>query len=272
MINRLTCSFVLTVLWAPIAVAQIDSAPTETTDRGGYGISNPAPLTGTIFTGRPSFSTGPNAVPVGRTQFEFGYTYANRPGGRNDDVHSFPNTLLRFGIYRDIELRLSTGGYLWREAGKDGTTDLRLGAKIEVRDQDGWVPKMAVQPSFKVPVGNASNSNDPDPMVELVAVWNLSDEWSLLMNASLAAVSDDDDDTESVFAYSASLGRSVMESAGVFVEYFGVFPGDETGAHSVDWGVTVLLTEDLQLDAAVGFGLNDEADDLFTTTGFSFRF
>jgi len=43
-------------------------------------------------------------------------------------------------------------------------------------------------------------------------------------------------------------------------------------ARSADFGATWLLDADLQLDAALGFGLNDEAGDSFATVGVSHRF
>ncbi len=248
-----------------------EGSSAENHSRSEYSIQNPAPLEGAIFTGRPSFSTGPSAVPVGRIQFEFGYTYTDRAGGRVGGQHTAPNTLIRFGIFDKMEFRLSSGGYIWRDPGKDGTDAVRIGAKITIRDQEGWVPKMAVQPSFKLPVGSASESNDVDPLVQLVAAWKLSERLSLLMNANIGSVTDDKDDTESMFAYSTYLGRSLTDELGVFVEYFGIFPGDDKGAHNVDMGATYLLTDNLQLDAAVGFGLNDTADDFSATAGFSFR-
>ena len=47
---------------------------------------------------------------------------------------------------------------------------------------------------------------------------------------------------------------------------------DGGSAHSFDTGLTYMLTDNLQLDGAVGFGLSDEADDWFMTFGVSYRF
>ena len=71
------------------------------------------------------------------------------------------------------------------------------------------------------------------------------------------------------------LGRSVglTDRLGTFLEIFGdrQVTGAIASSASVDGGLTLLLTDALQLDVAVGRGLRGPTDDLFVGTGLSFR-
>ena len=59
-----------------------------------------------------------------------------------------------------------------------------------------------------------------------------------------------------------------------YVEYFTTFPDadDEDATHTINGGLVYLVNDDLQLDAFVGFGLNDQADVLIAGVGLSYRF
>jgi hypothetical protein len=221
-VRIVTVALTLAVLIIPSARGQ--EGEKEKSPEAHYSLSNRQPLTGRITTGRPSFGTGTSAVPIGRFQFELGYTYLDGPGGRNDDVHTIPNILIRFGVLDTIELRLFSVGYISREGGEDGFDGFRLGSKIEIMGQRGVVPKMAVQPSFRIPMKDASNSDGLDPLLQVAASWDLGAAWNMLMNFNFGAVSDEEKDTETVFAYSVLIGRSLTHRLSVFAEYFARVP------------------------------------------------
>lgn len=257
-------------LIVPCALAREGEAeePAET----HYSLTNPQPIDGNIYTGRPGFGTGTSAVPIGRLQVELGYTYTDGPGGHETDSQSVPNTLLRFGVIDTVELRLSTAGYIDREGGEDGFDDFRIGSKIEVMGQDGIIPKLALQPSFKIPMKDASNSDELDPLLQVPASWNLGGGWGMLMNFNIGAVSDEKKDTETVLAHSVLISRALTDRAWVFAEYFAEYPRDSAETQNVDFGGAYLINNNLQIDASVGFGLNDDSNDMFVSTGVSFRF
>lgn len=247
---------------------EVPETPRSPWTRNGHDLSNPEPLEGTIATGRPSFGTGTTAVPIGRMQVELGYTYVNQAGG--EEVHSVPNTLLRFGLLEGVELRLSTAGQVWREDGRDGFGDLRVGAKLEIKDQEGYYPKLAVQPSLSIPLDGASESDEVDPKVQVAAAWSFG-ATSLLINGNIGATSNDTD-TEFVHESSLLVGRAVTDKISIFAEHFAVYPGDSSDQQSLDAGLLYLLDDNTQLDCVIGFGLNNAASDFFVGAGISFRF
>jgi hypothetical protein len=67
------------------------------------------------------------------------------------------------------------------------------------------------------------------------------------------------------------LGLTISDRLGSFVEYYGVIEERAADQHSVDGGVTFLLSEDLQLDISAGAGLNDAAPDFFVAAGVAWR-
>jgi len=103
--------------------------------------------------------------------------------------------------------------------------------------------------------------------------YDLNDRLSLAGNVNFASVTENDDRFFQGAA-SVALGVSITERVGSYLEYYGFYPAtDGAGpAHYLNGGVTYLITNNFQLDARVGFGLNDRADDFFTGAGFAVRF
>ena len=70
-----------------------------------------------------------------------------------------------------------------------------------------------------------------------------------------------------------SLEASITQRSSVFIEYFATLePSEDEDEHSIDSGVTYLLTDDLQLDLSAGVGLNHAAPDFFIGAGVAWRF
>jgi hypothetical protein len=65
------------------------------------------PLTGTIGADRPGFSTSPETVLPGRLQIEGGYQFTT---DRGVDSHSMPLLLIRAGLTKKLEARVSWEG------------------------------------------------------------------------------------------------------------------------------------------------------------------
>lgn len=250
-----------------------------------------APIDEPLVTDRPDFTESTLTVPRGRFQLEAGYTYTYDSGdGVRRQDHSYPEILLRVGLRDDVELRLTWAGWshmeeVFRErndAGRrvkvtdrdDGGDDMNIGLKIHLIDQDGWVPDFGIIVDADVPTGaNGQTSGDVDPAVKLLWAYDLTNSLSLAGNVNFAAPTSD---TGRFFQASASLSLAVAitERLGGYVEYFGFYPSErgQGDTQFLNGGFTYLITNNFQVDIRVGMGLNDEADDLFTGVGFSWRF
>lgn len=249
------------------------------------------PIDEPMVTDRPDFTESTLTVPRGRAQIELGYTYVydEEDGVRAGD-HVFPESLLRVGLAKAWELRVAwLGGSLtesmFREtndAGRrvdvkdhdDGATDMSIGFKHHIREQDGWIPDMGVIGEVSIPTGTRSKtSGDVDPGAKFLWSYALTDRLSLSGNFNIAVPTSEKGRSFQTAA-SVSMGYAWTDWMGSYVEYFGIYPNDRDSdcAHTVNGGFTFPITDNLQFDVRVGVGLNEEADDLFAGSGLAFRF
>ena len=250
-----------------------------------------APIDDDLATDRPDFTESTETVPWGRFQIEADYTFTyDRESRDRVRDHTVAGFLLRMGIVEDFELRFGWGGYsvtqlnyddqtrggrtVGREEWVQGANDLSFGFKVKLFEQDGLRPHFSVIGEFSVPSGTRGfSSGDVDPAVLLVWAYDLSDRWSVGGNINFAVVSEEGDRFFQP-ATSVAVGYSIDDRWGAYMEYFGFYPNSEHTdcAHTINGGLTYLVTNNLQLDIRAGFGLNEEADDFFTGVGFSWRF
>lgn len=252
----------------------------------------PASTTLTIATDRPSFSDTAGIVPPGHLQLETGYTFTFRDRqGVETQRHNAPEVLARVGLVDDrLELRLSTSGYVWSRSddgsgagftSAGGWSDVSVGLKLKLTDQDGALPRLALGAATTVGAGSQSaSSRRAEPLVKLIWSYDLQkllgDDFAgfgVYGNLNLGWPTSDG---ERFLQGAASICSTyaITDRLGVFAEYYAVFPATKgTGpAHSIDLGASYLLTPRVQLDARVGFGLSDRADNVFTGFGVSVLF
>ncbi len=250
------------------------------------------PLSEPLVTDRPDFTESALAVPRGWAQLEAGYTFSyDREGTRRVTDHTFPEFLLRTGLFTDVELRLAWAGWsltetldrvrneagrrVWQKDHEDGGNDMSIGGKAHLFDQDGLIPSFGIIAELAVPTGSQSKSaDDVVPLTKLLWEYDLSERVGLAGNVNFAVPPDEAGGRFLETAASVALGYDLNDWLGVYTEYFGIYPaaGAADDTHYINGGFTFLLTPNLQLDVRCGFGLNDAADDLFCGAGFAVRF
>jgi hypothetical protein len=265
----------VSVLASTVQYAQADAAPDD------------APL----VTDRPDFTESTDAVPMGRFQLEAGYTFTvDREGSNRTRTHSAPELLLRVGLAEDFEIRIGWDGYSWtesqfeertgrggrrtRELWSQGANDLSLGFKQKLWEQKDNVPHFGVIGAITVPSGSPSvSSGHIDPEVVLLWAYDLTDTVTLAGNVGFAYPSNEDG---RFFQTSGSISVAITltDRIGSYIEYYGFYPNAEHNddAHFINGGLTYLISNDVQLDARIGAGLNEEADDFLAGVGFAIRF
>ena len=111
-----------------------------------------------LVTDRPDFTEASSTVGRGAQLFELGYTYTvDREDGMRNQSHSFPETLLRYGVLADwFEFRAALNYAEERTpfSASGGAEDLYLGAKIGLTPQECLLPEMAIIPQMWVPTGD----------------------------------------------------------------------------------------------------------------------
>ncbi len=259
-----------------------EAQPPETPPSGGQG---------PLVTDRPDFTESTDAVPPGRFQLEAGYTFTyDRERGQRIRSHTAPELLGRIGLADNFELRVGWSGYNWNhqlvrtrngvnrrvtvEDHEQGADDVILGFKLKLLEQDGWQPHFGIIGEISVPSGSFNTSSgDVDPGIKLLWAYDLTDRLAIAGNVNLAVPTEDAHRFVQAGA-SLSLAASLTERLGTYIEYFGTYPAadGQDAAHSLNGGFTFLVHDDFQLDARVGVGLNEQADDFFTGVGFAWRF
>ncbi len=264
-----------------------DPAPMD----GPYGLLNPAPLTEPLVTDRPDFTESAETVLAGHAQFELGYTFTyNRDGTDRSETHVFPELLVRIGLVEHFELRLFWAGYSWsddlvgqqrsillpdhEQSWTHGANDMSVGFKLEILERDGWVPDGAILAEVSIPTGSQDTTlDDVEVGVGLLWAYDVTDAFSVSGNVNFVSTIDADRDRFLQTSASLALGLALTDDIGIYWEYFGFYPDiqHEDCAHFMNGGMTFLLTDNLQFDLLAGFGLNEQADDLFAGIGVSWR-
>ncbi|MBX9623595.1 MAG: transporter [Gemmataceae bacterium] len=257
---------------------------------------------------RPDFTEASSTVGKGRVQLEAGYTFAtDRSGGVTTTSHSYPEALLRVGLFADwFEFRIGqTFGTL--RTGPPGTPsaslpvaptdtssdpsplsgtfsaggaeDLYLGAKLGLTEQKGVLPELALIIQSQVPTGHRDfTAGRVLPGLNLLYGWDVIEDRISLAGSSQGNRAIDADRHGYVeLAQSLSVGYTLTGRLGAYTEWFAFYPAGATAEgvtaqHYANGGFTHKVTPNFQLDVRAGVGLSRNADDFFAGTGFAVRY
>jgi hypothetical protein len=250
-------------------------------------IPAPAQTTAELVTDRPDETESARTVPRGSTQMEFGARWlVERSSDARLGIVELPGTLVRFGAWDRVELRLAWGGWVGTSIDvsrqrhwADGFADPEVGVKWAIVPPGEGGTEVALLAHLTLPAGSeVVGAPAVDPSARLTVAHSLGERASLGWNVGYEARSIDGGTNAGTrrlgrWIYSASLGFDLSPRWGAFVESFGDLPASDPGpaVHALDGGVTCLIAPRVQLDASVGVGLSDEAPDRFVGIGLSFR-
>lgn len=133
-----------------------------------WGVGNkdwvsPAKETDRLISDRPHVSEATATVGRGRVQLETGYSFfLDRDAGIQTTRHSWPEPLLRWGLFADwFELRLGTNLLNQVQSGSgggrsslNGADDMLLASKIAIVKQRGILPDFTIFPQLRLPTRN----------------------------------------------------------------------------------------------------------------------
>lgn len=233
-----------------------------------------------LISDRPDFTESAETVPRNQTQIEAGYTFS-RSGSTRD--HTIGEVLVRHALNRRVELRVGLNSYqIVRDpigGNVSGKDDPSIGFKVKLRDGSEKFalgrPDIALIVATTLPVGSRSlRENRLQPGGKLCLAWPLSSRTGLAANLNYDRASEGGRSFDQ-FSASASLGYSLSERVGAFVEVYGFSPGSLGGRDTkyFDGGLTYSLNPDFQLDVRAGLGLDNRvAPDYFVGAGVARRF
>ncbi len=237
-----------------------------------------APLNEPLISDRPDFTESAETIAPGHLQLEAGYTFTqDSAAGETTREHALPEILLRIGLTDIFEARLVFEGALIEDPAmgstNHGTSDMSVGGKVAFGEFGGV--KISSILDMELPTGSENRTADRvQPGVKLLWSTTLTDEIAMAGNINYASrVAESDRFNE--WGASLTFGTEIAENTGGYIEFFGIYPESTPTANAesyINGGVTYLVHNDLQLDARIGTGMNENAADLFCGIGFVWRY
>lgn len=221
---------------------------------------------------RPTQTASSFIVPKGYFQFEDGYIYENETSETRNI--SFSSMLLRYGLFKNFELRFATEYNKIKTTGLsdiNGFSPVSVGAKIHVNKENAWIPQIAFLTHINISKTGSKDFMQDYHSSQMVMIFShtINDAWSIGYSVGVEFPSDV---SYSVGTYTFVSGFSVSEKVGAFIEAYGDFSKYMYADNKVNAGVTFLVLPNLQLDFSGGFGLSQYSADNYFGFGLIYLF
>lgn len=234
-----------------------------------------------IGTDRPDFVESSQVVGKGRLQIESSVALERDGSGAERQTVWATPTLLRFGITRNIELRVESDGALRQRTGAAGTpqntergyADTSLGLKWHLADAAGKAPSLGLLLHSDLSTGSALfRGQGTRPSARIVAEWDLPGDMSLGVMPGVGYEKSGDRHAYGIFGVVVGKAwthqvRSLIELSSAHIAR--TSRGGSEARLSV--GAAYLLKRNMQIDMAVSRGLNNRTADLGLTFGLSYK-
>lgn len=279
---------------AAVLMGTLSSAAAE--DKSQYSLFNPTPerQMREMTTDRPDMTESPFTVDAGHIQIESNlFAYArSRPDmdGAISDTYEFATTNVRIGLTNNTEVNIVWQPYgitstrlrspltTSRDTGMGGI-DLR--GKINLWGNDSFDTMgsaLALLPYISLPT-DRKNGISPEHVEGGLIVpltLKLSDKFDLGLNAGASWIRNDDKaGYHTEYLASAALAYAWTDKLGTYYEVAANFHGDDPRGSDVvvlGTGITYAVTDNLQLDAGMNFGVTAASDRFNPFIGISQRF
>ena len=228
---------------------------------------------------RPGQALGTGIVPKGHVAWEQGlptvsYDESRVNGVKQSDLTLQADALLRIGVGSDTELRIGWDGPIWQrhkvanvDDDIDGVGDIQIGVKKAIDlgdDQFAW----ALLAQVNLATGDDEFTQDE----EIYTLGStISYKLSPSVNTGITMLYDYQDKDLSMTAI-PNISYQMTDKLNGFAEY--VFKKTEHQKYQsvVNTGLTYNLTDNIQLDASIGYSFNQQQPDYNGGLGVSFLF
>lgn len=275
---------------ALVALPCAPAAAQPEDDKSAFTLFNPTPraLMRAMSTDRPDATESPYTVDAGHWQLELSFidsTLDRRsPDGTRTSALAVAPLLLKVGLTNNIDLQLGLDPFTrvhTTPAGSPrdtaegfGDTVVRLKINLLGNDDDG--PAFGVMPYIKFPTADDALGNgdvEGGVILPFAAALPAGFQFGAMLQFDARRTADDDSTTVDCI-HTATISHALPMDLGAFVEYAGLADLRGLGPYraSVNTGLTLAITEDVQLDGGVRLGLTRAAEDLAVFAGLSVRF
>jgi hypothetical protein len=218
------------------------------------------------------------AVPPGVVYIETSLSYSSTKGTPLHDY--FTATLVRIGLWKDLELRIATPGFI-QEHGIDGSTSgfgpLTFGFKQHIWDevQESGLPAFGIIAQVTAPTASAGfDDGTAIPTLffnfDHTLPWDSYFEW----NVGISDVHGDDGQRFAQGTFLWSLGHEWNDNFTTFFHGLVNVPSGSGEGEEVLMGPGMIwfVTKRMELDLSFNFGVTDESDHRFARLGLSVAF
>jgi hypothetical protein len=153
---------------------------------------------------------------------------------------------------------------------------MNVGCKIALTPQDGCLPQTAIVADMFLPTGSSAfTAGEVLPEIEFIYSWALNKKLSVIGVTFLSdAVDDETNHTYLEFSEGVETDLAISDKFGAYTDWHVSSPvGADTNLPQevFEGGFTLLVNNNLELDAEAGVGLNDATPDYFVGAGISVR-
>jgi hypothetical protein len=225
-----------------------------------------------IDTDRPDQTESPVTINKKWIQIEHGFDVE-----RDNQISIFGSgTLFRYGLLKNIELRLETD-FIYTPStnfSHAATTELQpivFGTKISLWEEKKWVPKTSILIHTGIPflAARSFKNFNAQPDIKLAFQNNLSQTISWGYNVG---VEWDGENPSPYYIYTFSNGINLSKKLYGFLEVFGSVNKAELPQHNFDTGLSLLINNNCKIDISSVAGLTKSAPDWSIAIGISVRF
>ena len=232
---------------------------------------------------RPDRTQGPTVVPQGTVQIETGLQYQkDKTNNLPTKEYLYPETLIRIGILKWVELRLNaeykkeshsvgTGSLDNRMVNNIGFNNVQVGTKLKFYEGKGAVPAIGFQGSITLPMGNiAFRPVHAAPEGALVFNNKITEKLDLQYNVGYGKQQGDDDYHGQAY-YAVAVNIKLTNQLQCYGEFFSQKSKASPIENNVDIGLMILVLPNLQFDVVAGAGISEATPDYFLGTGLTWR-
>lgn len=239
-----------------------------------------------ICTDRPTKANNACSVPRGVVQVEFEAINWSRTsaGGVHSDAFAYASPTIKLGLSdsSDVQITLTPlienrSRLAGRTTSQTGFGDIFLRFKQQITAKDARF-ELGLIPYIKAPTAKTGIGNGEwEAGISVPIQYALDDRWSLTVNPqlSLLAGAANPDERHLELQTVLNLGYQLSDRTNVSAEVWTSQNWDSSGTvrqYSADLAIAHLLSDDLQLDGGVNFGLNQATPDVQVYAGVSARF
>jgi hypothetical protein len=185
-----------------------------------------------LLTDRPGQAESTTIIPPGSLQVETGITFTSDTRGLDQGIDkqqtlAVGTTLVRIGLLKNLELRLigqhsQSQTFLQginKTNSESGLSDIAIGGKFGIREEDALIPEIALNLHMGLPVGGENfRPSVAVPDFRLLLAKTLTEDLSLGLNLGAKYNGDKPGGT---FVYIVSLAMVLTDKLGAYIETYG---------------------------------------------------